>query len=297
MDLELPSGGTYVVAVSGGVDSMALLHLLHDADTPYRLVVAHLDHGIRSDSAEDRRLVQATAKQLGLPFVYHEVRLGPRASEAAARQARYEFLHKVSANSNARAIITAHHADDVLETAIINLLRGSGRLGLTSLQNRHDVLRPLRRLTKQEIIDYARQNGLVWREDSTNKDEVYLRNYVRRRIVPRLTKADQKKLHDIIRNLQKTSRELDTLLVKYLHLQSVGGRLDRNEFNHLPHSVAREVMAAWLRAHGLKAIDSKMLERLVVAAKTGKPGQKTDASNGYVLRITARTLALHRAER
>src|SRR5882724_1815869 len=131
--------GRYVVATSGGVDSMALLHLLYqmsrDSDAGWWLTVAHFDHGIRSDSAEDRQLVQAIARQYGLPFVYDEGRLGPGASEATARQARYSFLHQVLGASGARAIMTAHHQDDVLETAIFNLIRGTGRKGLTSLGN------------------------------------------------------------------------------------------------------------------------------------------------------------------
>ena len=149
--------GKYVVAVSGGVDSVALLHLLLEANDerrtmndedspssvlrpPFRFVVAHFDHGIRKDSAEDRKLVQAMAQKIrGLPFVYDEGRLGPRASEATARLARYTFLRRVLQASGARAIVTAHHQDDLLETAIINLLRGTGRKGLTALGSRSDI--------------------------------------------------------------------------------------------------------------------------------------------------------------
>jgi tRNA(Ile)-lysidine synthase len=94
MDFDLPTG-SYVVAVSGGVDSVALLHML--AGRPgLKLTVAHFDHGIRPDSAEDRRHVQALAKELGLPFVYHVGELGPDASEAhSSGEARYAFLHRV----------------------------------------------------------------------------------------------------------------------------------------------------------------------------------------------------------
>src|SRR5665213_799396 len=131
--------GKYVVAVSGGVDSISLLHILQ-AQPGVRLIVAHFDHGIREDSVEDRRLVQNVAREYRLPFVYDAGNLGVDTSEAAARQARYRFLRRVQQASGARAIVTAHHQDDLLETAILNLLRGTGRKGLTALSNRSDMI-------------------------------------------------------------------------------------------------------------------------------------------------------------
>ena len=112
--------GTYVVAVSGGVDSMVLLDLL--AKQPdIKLIVAHYDHGIRSDSKLDRELVASSAKKYKIPFVYESGNLGPGTSENQARIARYNFLRKVQKESKADAIVTAHHQDDALETAILNI--------------------------------------------------------------------------------------------------------------------------------------------------------------------------------
>src|SRR5689334_19288064 len=118
--------GKYVLAVSGGVDSMVLLHALQGRPG-VKLVVAHYDHGIRPDSHEDRHLVQVVAAQHGLPFEYEEDWLGWGTSEETAREARYNFLERTRQRHKSDAIITAHHQDDVLETAIINLLRGTGR--------------------------------------------------------------------------------------------------------------------------------------------------------------------------
>lgn len=107
--------GHYVVAVSGGVDSMALLDMLArrypHKGSDVRFTIAHFDHGIREDSHQDRQLVHETARQLHLPFVFEEGRLGPEASEAAAREARYNFLRKVQKHAGARGIITAHHLE------------------------------------------------------------------------------------------------------------------------------------------------------------------------------------------
>src|SRR5690606_4946866 len=126
--------GHYVVAVSGGVDSMALLDMVAKQSRPkVSFTVAHFDHGIRDDSHLDRRLVGEVAQRHNLPFVYERGELGAGASEALAREARYAFLRKVQHSTGARGIMTAHHHDDVVETAVLNMLRGTGRKGLSSL--------------------------------------------------------------------------------------------------------------------------------------------------------------------
>lgn len=296
MDVVLASPGSYVVAVSGGVDSMALLHALRKK-RGLDLVVAHFDHGIRDDSVEDRTFVQAFAKNNGLKFVYEEGKLGVHVSEAEARAARYKFLRKVLKDTGSKAIVTAHHQDDVLETAIINLLRGTNRKGLTSLASRKDIERPLLNIPKRDLIAYAKDQGLRWREDSTNQDIDYLRNYVRHQLLPRFGNADRNQLWEIINTARMTNSELDGLLIDGLRQQLDAKGLDRAWFVQLPHAVARETMAAWLRGEGLRDFDSKTLERLVVAAKTAEPGKAFDVLHGATLAVGTRHLALTGAER
>lgn len=297
-----------MVAVSGGVDSAALLHMLVQqldsglvglldskmATIPsshhptMQLIVAHFDHGVRSGSEQDRIFVSDLADKYGLKFEYAEGELGERASEATARTARYEFLRSVVKKHNARAIVTAHHQDDVLETAIINIIRGTGRKGLNSLSDRSDIRRPWLAVSKNEILAYAKSNKLAWREDSTNTDVKYLRNYVRHRIVPRLNPADRQQLLTIIKASESTNTELDALLVKYLQ-----STLRRVEFQGMPHSVAKEVLATWLRHQGIAGFDRRALERLVVGAKTGKTGSRLDIMQGLTLQIDKEQLKLN----
>lgn len=284
MELKIKPG-KYVVAVSGGVDSMVLLDLLRQRPK-VQLVVAHFDHGIRSDSAQDRKLVQRIAKAYELPFVYAQGKLGPTASEALAREARYAFLRKVQAEQGARAIITAHHQDDMLETAILNLLRGTGRLGLSSLKNRSDLGRPLLDWTKKDIREYAEEHDLVWAEDTTNTDERYLRNYIRHNILSRFTRPAKEALLTHITEAHRVNEEIDKLLDKDLDEQPGRDELSRSWYLQLPYAVAREMMAAWLRRNGVMQFDRHLIDRLAVAAKTAHPGKLADVNAHHVLQFT-----------
>lgn len=280
-----------MVAVSGGVDSVVLLHLLKELPG-VRLTVAHFDHGIRSDSAEDRKLVQELARAYGLPFVYDADQLGAGASEAVAREARYAFLHRVRAATGADAIVTAHHEDDLLETMILNLLRGTNRRGLSSLRSTDTVRRPLLHVPKRGLLRYAEREGLAWHEDSTNTDERYLRNYIRHNILPRFAESDREAWRAIYHRSRELNQAIHEHLTDYLRVEPAPTVLDRHRFIMLPHTVAREVMAAWLLQNTGVELSRKLLERLVVAAKTGKNGSKTDVNGAYWLAISAAALTL-----
>lgn len=295
MEIDL-TPGKYVVAVSGGVDSVVLLDLLRRL-SDVRLIVAHFDHGIRAESMSDRQFVQELAEGYGLPFVYDEGHLGVRASEAVAREARYKFLRQVMRSADADAIITAHHEDDMLETAILNLLRGTGRKGLSSIKNTGDVHRPFLNVSKRQIIAYAKSHELVWREDATNMDTGYSRNYVRHTILPRFSVVAREQLRARIVAAHSINVEIDALIAEQLGRQPSADALDRNWLIMLPHMVAREVVAAWLRAHGIREFDKKAIERITVAVKTYLPGKRIDVNDACVIKVEKHKLALAARER
>lgn len=284
------------MAVSGGVDSMALLHLLKDLPDVH-LTVAHFDHGIREDSEEDRMLVQAVAREYGLPFVYDSANLGSRVSEAEARKARYNFLHKVREATKAQAVLTAHHKDDALETAIINMVRGTGRKGLVSLKSTDTIKRPLLKYSKADLLEYAKEHDLKWREDSTNADTAYLRNHIRRKVLARFSPKDKQKLHGIVSRMQVVNSAVDEIIAEFLERNCYGNRMTRYEFIQLPHLVAMEVMAAWLRANNIRGFDKKMLERLTQGAKILTVGREIPVDNHAKLKIMRGFLALEITER
>lgn len=288
--------GKYVVAVSGGVDSVVLLDMLVNQTTNtvlpnLGLIVAHFDHGMREDSVEDTKFVGGLANGYGLPFETERVELGSNASEAVARNARYDFLKRTQQKHEATGIITAHHQDDVLETSIINMLRGTGHRGLHSLKNRDQMLRPLLHLKKVDIHEYAKEHNLKWREDSTNRDTKYLRNKIRADIIP---KGDavwrQKMLGHIERAAAvgaKLDREIDALLGHAM--RSGQATLSRSWFVKLPHAVASEVIVAVLRKLKVEDIDKHLVERLTLQIKTAKPGKKLDIDKNHYVLMTKRS--------
>jgi tRNA(Ile)-lysidine synthetase-like protein len=279
MDIKLDlESGKYVVAVSGGVDSVVLLDLL-SKQAALELVVAHFDHGIRADSAVDAEFVHGLAGSYGLDFFLKAGRLGPGASELASREARYKFLRDVLSKTGADYIAMAHHQDDVIETAIINMLRGTTARGLGALKSSAEIKRPLLSLEKSQLLAYAADNKLTWREDSTNQDQAYLRNYVRLQIVPKLGVPQKKQLIGLINDSKITTKAIDQLISGL----AVYKNPKRRDFVLLPHSVACELMARWLRAASLRT-DKKTINRLVVNLKTAKKNATiTINKNSYFL--------------
>ncbi len=283
MNIDIATG-TYIVAVSGGVDSMALIDILSKKPN-LKLIVAHFDHGIRTDSVKDRELVESVVKDLGLDFEYGEGKLGSDTSEDTARQARYEFLKKIKTDHKADSIITAHHKDDLIETAIINLLRGTGRKGLSSLDSSKDLLRPLLSYDKSQIIEYAKENNLKWREDSTNQDTKYLRNYIRQNIIPKLSEKQIEELYDITLKAKSINQQLNLELISLINTQDNKERLDRRKFIMLPHDLSKEVMIEWLNLNGITNLNRKQIDNLVVCSKTYMPGKKADINVSHLLMI------------
>ena len=179
-----------LVAVSGGLDSVALLHLLRFSFGPsIDLHVAHFDHAMRDDSHRDADWVRGLARSWELPF--HSERSGQRLrAEADARDARYAFLARTADEIDARAVVLGHHADDQVETILFRLLRGTGVDGLSGIPaKRGRYIRPLLHSSRAEIERYALRHRLEWREDPTNLTRVYARNRIRQDLLPKLERG------------------------------------------------------------------------------------------------------------
>lgn len=270
----------FILAISGGVDSVVLLHKLATKKNPdITYVVAHFDHGIRSDSAEDATFVAKLAASYGYEFELGAGNLGANASEALAREKRYVFLREVKDKHNAEKIVTAHHEDDVLETMVLNLIRGTGPRGLMPMIKPSDILRPFLNTSKADLIEYAKQHGLSWREDSTNLDESYQRNYVRKQVMPKL-EPHKKTLIEMRRRLADIYFEADMLLHLATPQKNV---LSRVYFLQFSFAVQREIVRMWLSTFSITEVDRQLLERVVIAIKTLPIGKKVDINSEYWL--------------
>lgn len=270
----------YIVAVSGGVDSVVLLDMMSKTSND-TLIVAHFDHGIRDDSHEDAIFVGELATQYGYRFETKREELGKQTSEAVARARRYEFLQSLAKKYNAR-IVTAHHLDDLVETVAINITRGTGWRGLAVFHP--TIVRPLIDTSKQELMEYATSNGLTWREDSTNSSDAYLRNRVRSRAktLPDDTKRQLRALHARQRELRK---EINAEIQAFV---SEGPEYSRYLLTHLPRPVALEV----LRTMTHKKLTRPQLERLLHAIKTSASGSKFEAGESITAHFTTRYFTL-----
>lgn len=287
MKLDIPEG-TYVAAVSGGVDSMTLLYLIAKEKTakPHnKYIIAHFNHGIREDSRLDEELVIEQSKLLGFLAEVGHGQLGIGASEDAARQARYLFLKKLADKYKANQIITAHHQDDLVETAIINLLRGTDRRGLSAIADNQQVLRPMLRYTKQDILDYAKNNGVPWREDSSNSDTTYLRNYIRQEVVDKMSNASRTELINNINTSQGLNRRINNLIATISQSMIMSNKINRQQFTQLPPEVGGEVVVYWVRALGLRQVDKKLVNRLNIALRTAKAGTVITVKKPYIMKV------------
>lgn len=217
-------GEGIVVAVSGGADSVALLHILHalSPDYGWRLTAAHLNHGLRGAEAdEDEAFVQRLCAALRVPC--RSQRLDVRAIaevsrgaslEETARVVRYRWLRETADHCGARKIATGHHRDDQAETVLMNLIRGSGVEGLKGIDPFYEgrIVRPLLGVEKEEILAFLHRKGQPFRADSSNQDTAFFRNRVRTELLPLLTDRFNPKIAGSLCRTAEIARREDDYL-------------------------------------------------------------------------------------
>lgn len=221
----LPPGEAVVCAVSGGADSMAMLHGLHEINRRkrcgWRLIVAHLDHGLRADSAAAREFVESVAAMLGLAVATETANVASLARrvkqsvEEAGRTRRYAFLGEVALRHGARFIAMAHHADDQAETVLHRVLRGTGLRGLAGIPPRRRlhpnsdirIVRPMLSFRREELHAYLHRRGLNYLDDATNADSsAATRNYLRHEVLPRLARGVNPRVQQALVRLGEQAR-------------------------------------------------------------------------------------------
>lgn len=287
LERSAPAPQRYVIALSGGLDSSVLLHALAGSRKQHEkaLLAVHVDHGLHADSARWCEACAQKAAALGVDFKAERVELGgstPGGLEAAARDARYEALARHVGGGD--WLLSAHHQDDQAETLMINLLRGSGPIGLAGIGAIRQfaagwLARPLLDTPRAALEAYAASVGLDWLDDPANADQRFDRNYLRHEILPRL----DARWPGVVARLARSAAlagDAASLLEQLaaIDLQTVGeapGRLSLTSLSGLPRSRQRNVLRRAIRQAGLPTPSAAqlaaVLDELVAARDDAQP--------------------------
>lgn len=276
-----PSASRLLVGVSGGRDSVALLHLLLEHGRR-RLIVCHLDHGLRGEeSAADARFVEALANAHGLPLetaradVAALARDRKQSLETAGREARHAFFAEVARRQRCWTLALGHHADDRVETLLFNLLRGTGAAGLGAMRpaawhwvaatdggGALQIVRPLLGSWREEITAYLAARNLSWREDPSNRDPAHTRNRLRAEALPMLeqvfgreVKAALWRSADLLAAEEAWLRDL-----AHPEIEALPVELPAPALRAHPLALQRRILRAWLRAHGVPGVGFREVE-------------------------------------
>lgn len=276
-----------LVAVSGGPDSVCLLHVLRELGYPVQ--IAHFDHQTRhGDSAADAAFVRELAARLDIPFHVDSRPVGEWAAESSrsfeefARDVRYRFFVDVAKAHGCTAVATGHHADDQAETVLMRILRGTTTRGLggippISMREKLRIVRPLIETTREEILAYLEDSGIDYCTDRSNEDLHFLRNRVRHALLPHLATEYNPRIRNALTRLAGSQRQdndlLESLAAAAAKQCVTGpGRLDRAAFGDLHPALQRRILLGLAWEHGSAPDFEHVTEaaRFVVEAAAGK---------------------------
>lgn len=272
----LENRDSFILAVSGGLDSMVLLSVLHKLKPKAQMIVAHFHHGesasadVQTYRDQAMQMVKAKAEAYGLEF-FSGKSLEKLKSEDEFRQKRLQFFAKLKGDFPHSVFVTAHHKDDLLETWLLKMIRGSGPEGLTSFKFWNgQTLRPLLSFTKDELKVYAAVEGLTWLEDPSNQRNDYLRNWLRNEWLPTLAAKVPGSLGNLSDSLARLLNEIhndDELIdINYefnKHHTPTKALFDRTLFLQLGRSDQFKCLARALKGIGQREFSQGQLEEVI----------------------------------
>ena len=267
-----PAKANYLVGVSGGVDSRVLLQVLLDAGLA-NLMVCHLDHGLRGESRRDAEFVQRLAKRLGLPFFMERVTEWPSklSVETAARQMRQQFFARAANKFGAAYIFLGHHADDQVETFLLNVVRGTGSIGQAAMRQETRIIvddselilvRPLLRTWKTDIREFAARRRLRFLEDATNQENNFTRNRIRNLLIPEIERILGRPFKPSVLRLSEIAAEESELLQQLVPPIWQAEELRTENLRKLPVALQRRVIHQWLNWRRISNVGFDEVERI-----------------------------------
>ena len=295
-EINIQRSMSIYVAVSGGSDSVALLHLLDVLG--YNCHVVHLNHLLRGDESEnDQRFVEALADRLQLPITIMQTDVSAIASkdsisiEMAGRKARHAFFSSLTP----APIALGHHADDQAETFLLRLIRGAGRCGLSGMQpfqliNGLTLFRPLLHLKKEQLIHWLEQNALAWREDTSNTNLAFQRNQIRHHILPLLKNELNPNIAETLLRTMKVFQEED------IWLDQSAKQYNATNIATAPLLLQRRWIRYWLHEQQIKELSFDVCEQIVEAINQPDGSRWCDVNHQYQIEIAYGVPRLHERE-
>ncbi len=285
----IQSGDRVIVAVSGGPDSMALLHILKNlaGEMQFELVAAHINHGLRPEAAEEQNFVVDQCHRWNVSCYTEEInvrdlaRQSKTSLEDAGRIARYRYLNALLTELGAQCIATAHHRDDVAETVLLHLLRGTGIKGLRGILPRNgQIIRPLLPLGKEKLLSYLNEHNIKYCLDMSNTDPAFMRNRIRHQLIPALQQEYNPRIVDSLNQMAELLRADNELLEQeierywgqlYEEAEANNIILDNIGFRQIPLAAQRRLkMKAFSALTGQAGWEGQDVEKVLqLSRKTG----------------------------
>lgn len=259
------SAKKFILAISGGVDSMVLLDCFNKLTL--NIEVAHFNFQLRGkESDQDEEMVKEICSKNNIPFNRNTVNTNAYALEKglsiqeAARELRYNWFFNLLKEKNADYIVTGHHADDSIETFFINLLRGSGIKGLCGIKNMKQIIRPLLPISRLEIEQYAKISNVRFRNDSSNESLKYKRNFIRKKIIPELNKEVESSSSSILKSIGHLTQAHEYLEKKLIEdAQKITSTAGNTIFIQTKQPIEKIVLYSSLRKYGFNQSQVKSI--------------------------------------
>jgi tRNA(Ile)-lysidine synthase len=308
----IEKGDRVLVGFSGGTDSVAMLHILHQLQKKleFSMAAVYINHNIRPRAAKkEARFCEDFCREYSIPFSCEEIDI-PKLTkdekagiEETARIHRYRTLERLAAEQDFSRIAVGHHRDDRAETILFNLLRGSGRMGLAGIPPRRGkVIRPLYDLRRLEIADYLEDNSLKFMIDRSNRSRKFVRNRIRHRIIPLMQKEitgaavdNIVRYSEILADEEKYLSEMTSDLIKKLVTTTPGGkiRLDLNKKFQYDEWLKRRLVFGILANAGFIDIEFAEVDKIVKLIDDGRQ-TRLSLREGYLAEVAGDSMYLYR---
>jgi tRNA(Ile)-lysidine synthase len=292
--LDLKDNDNIIIGLSGGPDSMALVDIMHKYNKNLNIICAHVHHNLRKESDDEKIFVENYCKENNYVFEFYKIEnyKNNKFSEEEARKIRYGFFESLINKYHAKYLFTAHHGDDLIETILMRLVRGSNFKGYSGIniisnKNNYQIVRPLLYLTKEDILNYLKENNISYVSDKSNESLKYTRNRYRINILPELKKENinvHNKFLKFSDMITKYDKFINDYVLKIYDSIVFNNKILINKFISEDEIIQRRIIEKYLYSiygDDITLINDKHICDILGLIKNNKPNVKINLPNGY----------------